>query len=132
MTGALIYINAKTIIAINEVVISRFGGAIGVRDNGLLESALAQPAQSFDGSDLYPTLSEKGARFAFCLVKNHPFVDGNKRTAAAALAAFLDINGMFFKPKAGKLADVFIAVAASKLEWEGFLAWAENNISETL
>ena len=59
--------------------IQRFGGLPGVRDEGLLESALAQPSQSFGGTELYPTLEEKAARLAFGLAKNHAFLDGNKR-----------------------------------------------------
>lgn len=77
--------------AIHNEAISRFGGMPGLRDPGLLDSALAQPFQTFGGVDLYPTLAQKAARYAWGIARNHPFADGNKRTAAACMAAYLRI-----------------------------------------
>lgn len=129
MTGSPVYVNLETAIAINEAMAARFGGSTGVRDGGLLESALAQPRQSFAGKDLYPSLVEKGARLAFGIVGNHPFVDGNKRTAAAAMAAFLEVNGMAFNPPRGDLADTVFKLAAGELAWEEFVQWVGESCS---
>ena len=69
-----------------------------MRDEGLLESALAQPFQTFGGKELYPSIAQKAARYAYGIASNHPFADGNKRTATAVMAAFLRMNGYKFKP----------------------------------
>jgi death-on-curing protein len=66
-------------LAIHEASLERFGGLPGLRDEGLLESALAQPFQTFGGAELYPTFAEKAARYAYGIARNHPFLDGNKR-----------------------------------------------------
>ncbi len=80
-------------IAIHDASIARFGGLAGVRDEGLLESALAQPWQTFGGRDLYPNDVEKVCRLAFGVIRDHPFVDGNKRVGTALLGAGLRMAG---------------------------------------
>jgi len=77
------------VLALHSKVIEQSGGASGIRDVGLLESAIAQPRMTFDGEDLYPVLLEKAAALGFCIIMNHPFVDGNKRTGHAAVETFL-------------------------------------------
>ena len=79
--------------AIHERSLAEYGGDPGVRDQGLLESAVAQPRARFGGNDLYPSIAEKAAALAFSLVKNHPFFDGNKRTGYGAMMMFLSRNG---------------------------------------
>ena len=74
-------------------MIEVFGGSSGVRDDGLLESALAQPQATFGGQLLHPTIHEQAAAYLYHLSKNHPFIDGNKRTACAAMETFLELNG---------------------------------------
>jgi len=74
-------------------VIEETGGTLGARDEGLLRSALARPQASFGSQDLYPSLFEKAAALAESLVRNHPFIDGNKRTALACLRVMLKMNG---------------------------------------
>ena len=78
-------ITKEEALAIHSAVVARFGGIDGVRDEGLLESALAQPFQSFAGIDLYPTDEAKACRYAYGIIKDHPFADGNKRTATALM-----------------------------------------------
>ena len=73
--------------------IATFGGTAGVRDQGLLESALAQPQATFDGELLHPTLADQAAAYLYHLSRNHPFIDGNKRTAFAVMDAFIEVNG---------------------------------------
>lgn len=117
------HISYETAIAINKVMTESFGGLSGIRDSGLLESALGQPFQTFARIDLYPTIPEKAARLAFGIVKNHPFIDGNKRTAAACMAAFLKTNDYNFEPEVGDLADKFIALSADEIDWGDFYSW---------
>ena len=82
-------ITKEDALAIHEVSLARFGGLPGIRDEGLLESSLAQPFQTFGGEELYPTLAEKAARLAYGIAKNHPFLDGNKRAATACMGALI-------------------------------------------
>ena len=86
------------VIAIHDVAIARFGGLPGVRDEGLLDSALAQPWQTFGGRDLYEGDVAKVCRLYCGVIRNHPFTDGNKRTGAALLGASLRLCGHHFKP----------------------------------
>ncbi|MBI4769696.1 MAG: type II toxin-antitoxin system death-on-curing family toxin [Chloroflexi bacterium] len=87
------YLTAEQILFIHARLIEETGGSHGVRDVGLLESAVARPQASFGGDDLYPDLFAKSAALMDSLVRNHPFLDGNKRTAIAAAALFLRLNG---------------------------------------
>ncbi len=87
------YLTPQQILAIHDRVVRRFGGSFGVRDIGLVESAVYRPQASFDGVDLYKTIFEKAGALLQSLLKNHPFVDGNKRTALTSAAIFLKING---------------------------------------
>ncbi len=81
------------ILAIHDQMIKRFGGSSGVRDLGLIESTVGRPMSTFDGVNLYKTIFEKAAALLQSLLKNHLFVDGNKRTALSATGIFLTING---------------------------------------
>lgn len=118
----------EEVIAIHDASLARFGGLAGIRDEGLLQSALAQPFMSFDGQDLYPTIAEKAARLAFGLARNHPFLDGNKRVAAACLGAFLRLNGHVFKPEADELLAIFLGVAAGTISVEDLSEWVARQL----
>lgn len=87
------YLAPQQVLAIHNQMIKRFGGSFGVRDMGLLESAVGRPQASFDGQDLYVDIFDKAAALLQSLLKNHPFVDGNKRTALTSAGVFLKING---------------------------------------
>ena len=87
-------ITKEQVLLLHQLLIKYTGGAGGVRDEGLLDSALATPFMSFDSVSLYPTIESKAARLAFGLVKNHPFIDGNKRIGILAMLSFLEANGM--------------------------------------
>jgi len=87
------YLTPQQVLAIHYKMVERFGGSHGIRDIGLLESAVARPQASFDGEDLYITIFDKAAALLQSLLKNHPFVDGNKRTALTSSGMFLRING---------------------------------------
>ncbi len=115
-------------ISIHNASLARFGGLPGLRDEGLLESALAQPFQSFGGEELYPTAAEKAARYAYGISKNHPFLDGNKRTATACMAAFLRLNGLRFKPRPEELLAIMLGVAAGTVSYEELVEWVAKEL----
>ncbi|PZV06521.1 MAG: type II toxin-antitoxin system death-on-curing family toxin [Leptolyngbya sp.] len=87
------FLTYAEVLAIHADQIVSFGGTAGVRDEGLLESALAQPQATFGGEFLHCTIPEQAAAYLYHLAKNHPFIDGNKRTAFAAMDTFLRLNG---------------------------------------
>lgn len=87
------FIPLSVVLAIHDDQIASFGGTPGLRDEGLLQSALAQPQASFDGQLLHPTIAEQAAAYLYHLAMNHPFLDGNKRTAFAVMDTFLRLNG---------------------------------------
>lgn len=88
-----VYLTTTQILFIHARLISTTGGEHGIRDLGLLQSAAARPQATFDGKELYPSLVQKAAALMASLAQNHPFVDGNKRTAITAAALFLQLNG---------------------------------------
>lgn len=87
------FVTISQVLDIHQRQIQRFGGTNGVRDEGLLDSALAQPQATFFGELLHPTISEQAAAYLYHLAMNHPFIDGNKRTAFAVMLTFLNLNG---------------------------------------
>lgn len=128
MTAHVRYVSQQDVIAIHARSIARYGGIDGLRDEGLLESAFAQPQQTFDGSELYPSLAEKAARYAYGIINNHPFADGNKRTGAAIIAVFLRANGCRFKPRLNDMQNTIIAVADGSMSFDELVAWIENQL----
>jgi death-on-curing protein len=103
---------------LHALVLAETGGRPGIRDEAALESAVAQPQATFGGEDLYPTLVEKAACLAFSLVKNHAFVDGNKRIGHAAMETFLLLNGYEIDASVDDQEAVILALAAGALTRE--------------
>jgi death-on-curing protein len=97
-------LTVEEVLVIHQRLIQRTGGSGGLRDLGLLESAVARPHASFAGEDLYPDLWSKAAALMHSLIKNHPFVDGNKRTAITAAGIFLALNGHALRARNEELA----------------------------
>lgn len=91
------YISVDEVLIIHDDMIRRYGGSFGIRDLGLIESALARPQASFGGEDLYPTIFAKASALFHSLIFNHAFVDGNKRTTITVIARFLSLNGYELK-----------------------------------
>jgi death-on-curing protein len=108
------FLSLDEVFAIHAHLIDRYGGSLGIRDRGLLESALAMPLASFSGEELHATLHEKAAAYLFHLVKNHPFVDGNKRVGLAVCLAFLRLNGMRIDATDDELVERVMGVAAGR------------------
>lgn len=115
------------VLALNKRIVERFGGADGVRDEGLLEAAIAQPWQTFDGIDFYPTIEEKAARLCFEIVTQHPFIDGNKRTGALFLGVFLRKNGIKFAPQANDYYKIIMDVASGVKGYEDILKFIRES-----
>lgn len=118
----------ESVLAIHEDQMRRHGGLPGVRDDDLLESALAQPFAAFGGQELYPSLAQKAARYGFGIIKNHPFADGNKRTGAALIIAFLRANGIAFKPRSDDFYATIMATADGSMGFDELTAWIERQI----
>ena len=119
----MIRLTKKQLLLLHEELITETGGAAGIRDEGLLDSALAAPFQSFEGHTPYPSLQQKAARLGYGLVKDHPFVDGNKRIAAHAMLVFLALNGVGMDYTQEELSDTFLDLAAGKIGFEELLQW---------
>ena len=109
------FLGIEEILALHSDQVARYGGAVGVRDLGLLESATAVPEASFGGDYLHVTLPEMAAAYLFHLAQNHAFVDGNKRVAAAATFMFLFLNGLELSCTEAELVELTLGVAKSKV-----------------
>ena len=120
------YLTLIEVLELHRRIIEQFGGALGIRDIGLLESAIAQPRMTFDGEDLYPTLIEKAAALGFSIIMNHPFIDGNKRTGHAATETFLVLNGMEINASVDEQERVVLAIASGELGRETFVEWLQQ------
>lgn len=110
------HLTADIVMEIHAEAIAKFGGSDGVRDTALLESALGAPQAGFGGKSLYADLTEIAAAYLFYLCRNHPFIDGNKRTALGACIVFLRLNGINPKPDAPEWEELTLAVAASVVD----------------
>lgn len=122
--------NKKRIISFHNDLIKKFGGIAGIRDENLLESAIETPFQTFGGQDLYPTLIEKAARLCYGLIKNHPFLDGNKRIGLHAMLVFLDRNNVKVEYDDDELIKIIFGVADNSVTYEEFLNWLESHIAK--
>jgi death on curing protein len=107
------FLTLDDVLALHAGSIARFGGDPGVKDLGLLESAIAMPQATFGGQDLHETLAEKAAAYLFHVVKNHAFVDGNKRTGLACALVFLELNGHRWVASDETLVSITLEVASS-------------------
>jgi len=124
------YLTLNEVLVLYRRIIEETGGTVGVRDLNLLESALAQPRQTFGGTELYPTLVEKATALGFSLIKNHPFVDGNKRVGHAAMEVFLVLNGYEIEAPVEEQEQVILDVAAGKMSRGAFTEWLEAHVVE--
>jgi len=113
----------QQVLLMHGQLLAQTGGLPGLRDEGLLESALSAPFQGFEDVEAYPSLPQKAARLCYGLVKNHPFMDGNKRIGAHAMLVFLAINGVELVYTQEELSAVILAVASGKQGYEGLLRW---------
>ena len=119
----MILLRKEKIMEMHHELIQRFGGADGISDEALLDSALAAPFQSFSGQELYPTVQEKAARLGYGLIKNHAMVDGNKRLGAHVMMTFLAVNGIEMEYSQEEAIEFFLGVAAGDKTLDQLLEW---------
>ena len=119
----MIVLTKEQIIFLHTQLIASTGGSDGIRDNGLLESAIASPFQIFDNEEAFPTTLQKAARLCYGLVKNHAFVDGNKRIGAHAMLVFLELNKIELDYTHQDLSETILKVAAGEYGFEDLLRW---------
>jgi death-on-curing protein len=124
------YLSLAQVLELHRMIIEQVGGSSGLRDLGAVESAVAQPRMTFGGADLYPSLVEKAAALCFSLVKNHPFIDGNKRVGHAAMETFLVLNGLQIDASIDEQEQIMLSVAAGQLSRENFVGWLHEHVRE--
>lgn len=122
-----IYLTAEQVLFVHYRLLSETGGEHGVRDLGLLESAIARPQATFDRQELYQDIFEKAAALMESLVNNHPFVDGNKRTGIACAVLFLQQNGVSFSAKNAELEKFNLRVASSNAGHPEITKWLRKH-----
>lgn len=123
----MIKFDKEKVLLLQQLVIESSGGSAGVRDFGLLDSAIESTYQTFGGEELYPSKEEKGARLGYNLVSNHAFVDGNKRIGLLVMLSFLAINGINLKYTDDDLVFVGLSLADGKMTYEELLCWIKEH-----
>ena len=124
----MIILTVTEVAELHEKLIDVTGGSHGVRDMGLLESAVLGCYQTFGDVELYPTIMEKAARMAYAVCKNHPFIDGNKRAAVTSMLVMLRLNGIVPSYTHEELIALGLGVADGSIEYEQIIAWLERHI----
>lgn len=119
----MITLSKEQVLMLHERLIEATGGSAGIRDEGMLDSALSNPFQSFGGEELYPSIQAKAAQLCFGLVKNHSMVDGNKRLGTHVMLVFLALNGYELSYSQQELSDTILALASGKIGAEDILQW---------
>jgi death-on-curing protein len=121
------YLTLIEVLDLHRRIIEQSAGPLGIRDLGLLESAIAQPRMTFGSEDLYPTIIDKAVALGFSIIMNHPFVDGNKRTGHAALETFLILNGLEISASVDEQEQVILALASGVVRREAFTGWLKQH-----
>lgn len=119
----------EQVVQMQARIVERYGGHSGIRDEGLFDAALNAPFQTFGEEELFPTLIDKAARLGYGLVKNHPFLDGNKRIGALAFLVFLEINSIKLKTNSRELTELIIQTAAGEKDEDAFREWVSSRIA---
>ena len=123
----MIKFSKDKVLLLHKLIAEETGGSIGVRDEGLLESALETAFSSFDGKEFYPTKEEKGARLGYNLISNHAFVDGNKRIGMYVMLTFLEVNGIHMDCSNEDVAAVGLSVASGTMDYDDLLSWVKDH-----
>lgn len=127
MSATIHFITTAQVLYIHDKMVKKFGGSFGIRDLGLIESAVARPQATFDGEYLYNSLFDKAAALLQSLLKNHPFVDGNKRTALTSAGLFLKINGFKLKNAHKEEVEFGVKVDNQNLTLEQISKWLKDH-----
>ena len=123
----MIRFSVNKVKLLQQLMAEETGGSVGIRDEGLLDSAIEGIYQTFDGKELYPSKEEKGARLGYSLISNHSFLDGNKRIGMIVMLTFLEVNGIRLECTNEDVAEAGLAVAAGKMGYEDMLEWVKSH-----
>lgn len=123
----MIVLSKQQILLLHSQLISGTGGSDGLRDVGLLESAINSPFQQFGNEDLYPTIQQKASRLCFGLVNNHPFIDGTKRIGAHVMLVFLALNGIELEYTQDDLSSTILKLASNEISYQQLTKWIINH-----
>jgi len=121
------YLSTQDVLLLHNMAVNASGGSHGLRDFGLLDSAVTRPQASFDGKDLYPTIFLKAGALLHSLLRNHPFVDGNKRTAMFSGMTFLELNGYTFVAEQDEIVLYALRIENENLSVEEIALWLEEH-----
>lgn len=124
----MIWLDAALVLAIHDRQLAEYGGMAGVRDANLLDSALARPQQMEAYADPAPDVADLAAALAYGLARNHPFIDGNKRTAAVACETFIELNEARLDAEDAELFPLYLALADGSLSADAFAAWLRDHL----
>jgi death-on-curing protein len=125
-----VFLTLADLLEIHRQVLEATGGAVGLRDSGLLDSAVHRPRASFGGAALYPSLHEQAAALLHSLVSNHPFVDGNKRTGFTATDVFLRLNGRSLDASEDEKYDFVIQIASGQMAIPQIAQWIAEHLRD--
>ena len=123
----MIRFSKEKVLLLHRIMAQATGGSVGVRDEGLLESALEAAFSEFGGVEFYPTKEEKAARLGYSLISNHAFVDGNKRIGMYIMLTFLEVNGIHMDCTSEDVVHAGLSVAAGTMDYEGLLTWVREH-----
>jgi death on curing protein len=126
----MILISKEQVLKIHTSLIKETGGIDGIRDENLLDSALNSPFQTFDTKDLYPEISDKAAQLSFSIIKNHPFLDGNKRIGVHIMLVFLTLNNIKLLYSQKELIDLGLKIADSSFSKDDIKKWIEKRVAK--
>ena len=126
----MILISKEQVFKIHTSLIKETGGIDGIRDENLLDSALNSPFQTFDTKDLYPEISDKAAQLSFSIIKNHPFLDGNKRIGVHIMLVFLTLNNIKLLYSQKELIDLGLKIADSSFSRDDIKNWIEKRVEK--
>lgn len=119
----MIKFSKEKVLLLHQLIAEETGGSVGVRDAGLLESAMESVFATFGDQELYPSKEEKGARLGYALISNHAFVDGNKRIGMYVMMTFLEVNGIRLNCTDEDIVNAGLSVAAGTMDYEALLEW---------
>lgn len=125
----MILLTVEEVIMLHQKLLAATGGLPGLRDRGLLESAVLSVDAGFEDMEKYPSVEEKAARLAYALISNHPFADGNKRVGVLAMLMTLKLNGVKLRYTQRELIDLGLAAASGKAGFEEILAWILRHVA---
>ena len=123
----MIKFSKEKVLLLHQLIAQETGGSVGVRDEGLLGSALEAAFASFGDKEFYPTKEEKGARLGHSLISNHAFVDGNKRIGVYVMLTFLEVNGIYLDCTNEDVVKIGLGVADGSMGYEELLAWVREH-----